>query len=109
MNTPDPGGDILRPGAIEHTVDQVVERQYLFKPKDEEVPPNGGNWFEHNYKPLPVAMSIRIQIDPKLLADQLDPFIQNSNMNEVLALCRKAKIEVVAMPNSPIVTLKLVP
>ena len=109
MSMPDPGGDILNPGAAEKMVDQVVERRYLYKPKDEEVPPDGGNWFEHNYKPMPAALSIRVQIDPKLLADQLDQFIQNSNMNAVIELCRKAKIEVVASPNSPIVVLKIVP
>jgi hypothetical protein len=109
MSTIDPGGDNLDPGAVEGMADKVVERRYLYKPKDEEVPPDGANWFEHNYRPMPAAMSIRVSVDIKPLADRLDIFIQNSDMQSVVELCRNAKIEVIATPKSPIVTLKIVP
>jgi hypothetical protein len=105
----DPGGDILDPGAAERIADSVVERRYLFKPKDEEAPPDGGNWFEHNYKPRPAAMSIRVQIQVKPLAEKIDPFIQVSDMASVINLCSKAKIKVVSNPGNPIITLEIVP
>jgi hypothetical protein len=109
MSVPDPGGDILDPGAAARQVDQTVTRQYLYQPKDEEVPPDGQNWFQHNYKPMPAAMSIRVQIDPKPLAQTLDDLIAASNMPEVIKRCREAKIEVIVEKNSPLVTLRLMP
>lgn len=105
----DPGGDILNPGAAERMADKVVDRRYLFAPKDEEPPPDGSNWFEHNYRPRPAAMSIRVRIDPKPLADKLDAFIQASDMKGVLEICNKAKIKVISNPNDPIVTIEIHP
>jgi hypothetical protein len=88
-----------------------VDRRYLFKPKDEEPPPEGSgeNWFEHNYRPRPIAQSIRLQINPRALADVLNPFIEQSNMTQVVKICQEAKIEVVTTPGSPIVELRLLP
>ncbi|SRR6266581_5865979 len=109
MSLENPEGDILNPGAAERIAERVVTRRPLYQAKDEEAPPAGQNWFEYNYKPMPAALSLRVQIDPKPLADILDPLIQESNMPEVIKRCRAARIEVIATPDSPIITLKIMP
>lgn len=114
MSIPDTGGDILNPGAAERLVDKVVERRYLFKPKDEELPPGASaadqdRIFDFNYPRMPAVMSLKLQVDPRPLADALDPYVQTSNFTQFLSVCKNAKIEVVSSPDSPIVTLRLLP
>lgn len=114
MSVQDPGGDILSPGAAERMADKVVERRYLFQPKDEVLPPGAtardqDQIFAFNYPPMPSVMSLKVKIDPKPLADAIDPWIQSSNLTQLVNACRAAKIEVVASPDSPIVILRLVP
>lgn len=114
MSIPDPGGDILNPGAAEKMAEKVVERRYLFQPKDEVLPPgaNAGDQdeiFAFNYPPMPAVMSLKVKIDPKPLADAIDHFIQTSNLKQLVKACQSAKIEVVSSPDSPIVTLRLIP
>jgi hypothetical protein len=109
------GGDILDPGSAARAVDQVVDRHYLFKPKDEDVPlgpdgkPTGSNWFEHNYKPMPPALSLRLSIDPKALADALNPFFEASDMIGAIKLLENAKIKIETQPGNPIIKLVLLP
>jgi hypothetical protein len=120
MTTPDPlpgsDGSILSPGAAERLVDKTVTRQALFTPKDEEPPPSGpdgkptgANWFEHNYRPRPVALSIRLSIDSRPLADALNPFVEASDMAGFLRVLSSLRSEVVAQEGNPIVILRLHP
>lgn len=106
---PGSDGNVLNPGGIEKVAEKTVTRQPLFAPKDEEAPPPGVNWFEHNYPIRPPAMSLRLSIDPKPLADALNPFMEVSDMKGVLRVCEGCKIKVETQPGNPIVTLRLLP
>jgi hypothetical protein len=119
MTTPDPlpgsDGSVLNPGGAERLAEKTVTRQALFSPKDEVPPlgpdgrPTGANWFEYNYRPRPPALSIRLQIDSRPLADALNPYVEASDMTGFLRILATVKPEIVTEDGNPIVTLRLLP
>jgi hypothetical protein len=109
MSMDDPGGDNLSPGAAERIVERTVDRRYLFKPKDEEVPPKGVNWFQHNYPNMPAARRIQVTIDPRPLADSLDSLIAESDFDGIVRALKAHKFEVVIEEGSPVIFLRLLP
>lgn len=112
-NQPFPGsdGDVLNPGSAERVVDKTVTRHYLYKPKDEEAPPEGSglNWFEHNYKPRPKLLAPKLQIDIKPFADSISDLVNEGNFQEMVKRCQRAKIQVVTAKGAPIVTIRIIP
>lgn len=115
QESPLPGSGIqsITGAGIEEAARRVaggaVERKALFQPKDEEAPPPGENWFSYNYRPMPVAMGVKINVDVRAMAKHVEPFVLAADVGSIMDAWRNAKIEVSIDKEVPIVQVRLVP
>jgi hypothetical protein len=107
-----PGGEgsVLDGRYAEKVAQRVVERKALYVPRDEEIPPPGVNWYEHNWsRAMPVATGVRVQLDIKEITSHIEPFVLSADVGSIVQAWRSSRVEVDFDKNSMLVSVKILP